>query len=104
MQDPLPFRQAFALFLRNARRYSPPEADFGRKLGIGESAAFFCMLFGFSIAGALTVALAWVLARPLIDFSLPLFIVALVVFFIAAHGTLSYVAYRAWHRHCYPEA
>ena len=104
MQNPLPFRQAFVLFLQNARRYSPPQPDFGKKLGIGETAAFLCVLFGFLVAGFLTVGLAWLVARPLIDLFWPLFVLTITVFFIATHGTFSYLAYRVWHRRCYPAA
>jgi hypothetical protein len=62
------------------------------------------MHVGLVVSSALTIALSLLVARPLIDFFWPLFVAVLVIFFIAEHGTASYLAYLFWHRRCYPAA
>ena len=101
MKHPLPFRKAFGLFLRN----TSPSVSFSpeslRLLGIGDAAATACILVG--LLGSVPIILgAAFLALRVVDSPWPL--VAVPPFFILCQGGITYLAYRLWHRRCYPAA
>ena len=104
VKKPVPICQAFGIFLRNSRRSGAPDPDFGERLGIGEGAASLCLLFGLSISSSITAVIAWLLVRFSTNLSWSLFIVVMAAFFVLAHVSLCYAAYRFWFSRCYPRA
>jgi hypothetical protein len=96
IRQPLPFREAFWLFLRNSRRTFEP--DFADRAGIGEGAATVCILAGFFAAVPVMVGCAGILIPWLVDFFWPLFIVVVAACFLLAQGCVTYAAYRIWWR------
>jgi len=102
--QPLSFRKAFWLFLRNSSPHAQFPPGFSKETGIGEAAALACIVIGFFAGVPLTLGFAWLLTPWLIDFFWPLFVVVVAAFFILAQGTVTYTAYRVCHQRCYPAA
>ena len=99
MKDPLPFAKAFGLIFRNIRRYEPADPDFGAKLGISQAAALTIAYVGLAAGAGAMVGSAFVLARPLINFFWPSFVVAVLAIHFATHAFVSYGLYRLWYSH-----
>ena len=104
MVIPLTFRQSFWLLISNVRNRSAPDPSFGSRLGISQKAAVTSTWVGFFAAIATTSASAFLLARPLVDFFWPCFIVALFAIQFFFHGLFAYGAYRFFFRRSRAEA
>src|SRR6476659_9630675 len=97
MKRPLSFQQSFWLFIRNTRRLEPADADFGSRLVISQLAAIAISWSGLFAGVLAMLGSGFLLTRPLIDFFLPSFFVALLVVHLLTRGLVSYALYRFWH-------
>lgn len=95
----MPFAKAVGLLFRNIRRYEPADPDLGIRLGISQSSALTIAYAGLFIGLGATVGSAFLLARPLINFFWPSFIVAVLTIHFFVQAVTSYGLYRFWHTH-----
>jgi hypothetical protein len=101
---PIPFRKAFWLFFRSSSPRVSVKPEVLRVLGISEIAATTCILIGMFASVAITLGLAWLFVRPLVNLSVFLFGILFVFVFVFVQGVITYAVYRIWHRRCYPAA